>query len=171
MSYSWSKTFNAEMRGVSLNEQPAADVVGKVLDGIERKQGEITPELFVAASTKRTAKTHGMFEWDDTVAGERYRLEQARLAIRSIEVTVQLPDDGPKNVRAYSSVAKDTGGRVYINTVDAMSDREQQDALLQDYLNALIAFRRRWSDMAKLAKTTTELDSVVSKAREAVAAE
>ena len=77
MAYSWSKTFNAGMRGVSLNEQPTADVVGKVLDGIEKKQGEITPEAFVAASTRPAAKTHGMFEWDDTVASSRYRLEQA----------------------------------------------------------------------------------------------
>ena len=168
-AYEWSKKFNAEIRGVTLNDQPDASEVGAVLNSIQKKDGGISPEALVKVSKPKRSKTHGMFEWDDTIAGERYRLEQARLAIRSIAVVVHVPENGDKQIRAFSSIKQEEGGRAYVNTVDAMQERETTDALLQDCLNSLLRFRKRWADLAAVAEALKPLDEAVTKLREAVA--
>lgn len=56
----------------------------EVLEGL-REQGEVGPELLVDSARPETSPVHHLFEWDDTTAGERYRLEQARLYIARVE--------------------------------------------------------------------------------------
>ena len=169
--YEWSKSFNSEIRGITLNDQPDANVLGKILEQIEKKEGGISPEALVKVSRSARAKTHSMFEWDDDKAGERYRLEQARLAIRSVSVVVHIPDDGDRSIRAFSSVVQDTGVRHYVNTVNSMDARDMRDAMLQDCLSALLAFRKKWADLVVVADALAPIDAAVDQLRKATAKE
>jgi len=91
-----------------------------------------------AASVVKAAKNskrelHKCFEWDNTKAGEQYRLAQARLVLRMI-VTVEESPEGSepeKQVyRAFESVRfSDVHGKpdkamTYIPTQEALSDPE-----------------------------------------------
>ena len=64
-----------------------AQVVGETLEGLAQT-GELTSARFLEASRPENAPTHNMFEWDDSVAAERYRLQQATVAINSVEVQI-----------------------------------------------------------------------------------
>ena len=167
--YEWSKKFNSEIRGVTLNDQPDAELVGNALDAIQENDGGITPEALLKVSTPTRSKTHKMFEWDDTVAGDKYRLEQARLVLRSIDVIVQIPDDGERSIRAFTSTPLEGGKRVYVNTVSAMQQRDTRDAMLQDCLNALIKFREKWANLVAVADATAPLDLTIDTVRKAIA--
>lgn len=69
-------------------EDPAKDeVIKKVLMDLER-EGRLSPYDVVDAARDPTHVLHNHFEWDDTVAAERFRLSQARRLIRSIELVV-----------------------------------------------------------------------------------
>lgn len=49
------------------------------------EEGEVTPDVLVHDAEPLTSSLHCLFEWDDSVAGQRYRLEQARLYIARVE--------------------------------------------------------------------------------------
>lgn len=51
-----------------------------------RNRGVITPEAVLQAAKRKNNPLHSEFEWDNSKAAKRYRLEQARYIVRSIEV-------------------------------------------------------------------------------------
>lgn len=76
MQYEWSR------RIAPLD----ANVVGEELDRIRSQSGQLTVRAVVKAARPKRSPIHGAFEWDDSVAGERYREYQARNLIRAIRV-------------------------------------------------------------------------------------
>ena len=168
--YEWVKKFNSDIKGVTLNDQPDADDVMGVLDKVRKANGGgCKPAQVVAEAKKARSKIHGCFQWDDTEAAERYRCEQAKLLIRSISITVDLPDDGEVKVPALSSVRQEDGTRVYVSTTDAMSDRETQDQVLQHCLNSLVQWRRKWKALSELSEVSELIDAAIAGIREKVA--
>ena len=172
-AYEWGKTFNDEMRGITLNHQPSADKVGDLIDRLERKHGHVTPELLLEAATPR-AVHRKCYNWEEGDAAHRYRLEQSRLLLRSIVTSVELPDNGPVKVGAFVSVPveeTDKRKRGYVNVRTASSNFETQDAMLQDCLNSLRVWRRKWANLAKVADALKPIDVAVRKLQTAVADE
>ena len=68
-----------------VNTTAQDDIV--LLETLEQlwKNGPAGPEELVDRARPADSQIHYLFEWDDTVAGERYRLEQARLYIARVE--------------------------------------------------------------------------------------
>jgi len=64
------------------------NIIESELQRIQDEQGRITPEIVVISAEKPESPLHHLFEWDDSVAGHKYRIEQAREVIRSIRLTV-----------------------------------------------------------------------------------
>jgi hypothetical protein len=52
--------------------------------------GPLTPQRVLAAARDTSNALHAQFEWDDAIAGEAYRIEQARTLVRSIKVEVRV---------------------------------------------------------------------------------
>lgn len=76
--------------------------VERVLRDIYERQGSLSPELVVQAATPEGHPLHKRFEWDDSIAGPLYRLNQAADIIRSVKVVIERqPDQPPIRVRAY----------------------------------------------------------------------
>lgn len=82
------------------------------------QDGRVTADDLLAEAKSESHPMHNDFEWDDTVAGHKYRLDQAREIIRTVRVTiikgkkrvtsvayVRDPDCKP-NEQGYVSVAK-----------------------------------------------------------------
>lgn len=78
---------------------------------IRDSYGVLTPDSVVAASTPANAPLHDRFDWDDTVAGPRWRRHQAHELIRSVRVTYREPDGehGALDIRAFHAVHDDDG--------------------------------------------------------------
>lgn len=76
--------------------------VERVLRDIYERQGSLSPELVVQAAVPENHPLHNRFEWDDSVAGPLYRLEQAAHLIRSVKVVIERePERPPIKVRAF----------------------------------------------------------------------
>ena len=82
-----------------------ADLAGKALDGILERHGRLTPELVVDESRPEDAPLHPEFEWDDRIAAENWRRNQASYLIRHIAVEVPNRQE-PTLVRAFVSVRR-----------------------------------------------------------------
>lgn len=78
---------------------PAA-VAGRELRRIEQERGHLSSEAVVDEARPDDAALHPAFEWDDSVAGERYRMQQAATLIRAVVVVPSERSDTPEH-RAY----------------------------------------------------------------------
>jgi hypothetical protein len=67
----------------------AREVVEQELDRLTRLGGGTLPPVDVVNSARSPkSPLHRYFEWNDAIAGEAYRLDQARMLIRSVRVSV-----------------------------------------------------------------------------------
>ena len=104
---------------------------------------------------------HQQFEWADTVAAEKFRLSQARSIIRLV---VTVPHREAVRSRAYVSLPQDrmnTGGG-YRAIRDVMSNEELRAQLLQQALNELASFRRKYADLSELSILFAQADKLIA---------
>lgn len=136
-----------------------AQVIGETLDEISKKNGgELHPKAVVEAARAKKHPLHQHFEWDDTLAAEAYRIDQARNLIRIVRVEDVNTEEG--TARAFVSIAgKD--GTSYRSMEDVKRSADLQLALLQSAERDLEAFQRRFRELTDVCK-------VVGQAREMV---
>ena len=64
------------------------DLIAAKLAEIGEKYGRLTPDLVLQEAKDPESILHGLFEWDDGVAGHQHRLFQARQIITSVRVVI-----------------------------------------------------------------------------------
>jgi polyhydroxyalkanoate synthesis regulator phasin len=135
-----------------------ANAAGRVCSELA-EQGKLTPEELVNASRDEESPLHGMFEWDDTIAAEKYREVQARKIIRSVEIVMT---DSPVPQRAFQTVEHKTYRR--IETV--MGSEEMRRILLNNAKKELDAFRRKYSRLTELAMVFEAIEKTITQETE-----
>lgn len=129
----------------------SAQTVGETLERIEQRDGAITKEAFLEESRPKDSPTHNMFEWDDTVAAEKYRLEQSRLIIADVVVTIER-DEEPKKVAGFVNVTYGKHNKAEYNSIDvAMQDDSKRNAILANAFEELKAFEIKYGEYSELA--------------------
>jgi hypothetical protein len=132
--------------------------------------GKLKAEDVVEAAKPEDSPLHDRFDWDNSTAGHKYRLMQARQLIR---VVVEYTDVGAskKAVRVFQSLSTDRRhGGGYRTTVDVLSISEHREQLLEDAINDMRSFQARYSNIqelalvrAEMAKTETRLKKKIQK--------
>lgn len=148
MIYKWK-----DARGYSV----PAQTVGAELERIRaRHGGELKPDYVVHYAKSSNHPLHPLFEWDDSVAAQAYRVSQAGQIIRSIEVVVEeAPKANP--VRAYVSVVQG-GSQAYTSVREAMSSEQLRKQVLMRALAELEAWRKRYAELVELAEVFAAID-------------
>ena len=141
-----------------------ANTVGAVMEQIEDKYGSITSERFLEASRAEDSPTHGVFEWDDGIAAEKYRLHQASRTICAVRVIVRnetgtkIPEKPP---RAFVNIVDDDSKKgQYVNVSDAMSNEDTRQAVLKRAMRELKSFQEKYSALSELAEVFMAIDKV-----------
>ena len=78
------------------------------LQSIYDQHGQLTPHLVVRAAQKPDHPLHSRFDWDNKVAGPKWRLEQARTLIQSVKV-IYKEDDPTAKVHGFYSLRRGDG--------------------------------------------------------------
>ena len=97
-----------------------AQKAGLELDRIQQKYGAIKPKIVVDEARPDDAPLHPVFEWNDVVAAEEWRVHTARNLVRSVQVItsdkqvepVYVSVQAPNNEREYQPMS------VVVQTVD-----------------------------------------------------
>lgn len=128
-----------------------AQVVGETLN----KLPEITSANLLEASRPEEAPTHKLFEWDDTIAAEKYRLQQAKNVIIAIKVEV----DYGEPVTAFVNVRPKAPGvtAVYQPIDIAFSDENKAKTILQNAIAELKSFERKYAVLTELSGVFAEI--------------
>ena len=146
-----------------------AHVVGKALESIEEKEGKVTTASFLEYSRPETADTHSMFEWNDKIAGEKYRLRQAASIIGQLEVQIQYIDTPHETaeiqitpVPAFVNVAgKSTkASAIFVNVVTAHEDSTLWKQVMQNALGELNTFKRKYARYKEFAKVISAIEEL-----------
>lgn len=146
-----------------------AQIVGKVLESIEEKEGKVTSASFLEYSRPETADTHSMFEWDDSIAAEKYRLRQSAAIIGQIEVEIRYIDTPQEAseiqitpVPAFVNVAgKSTrASATFVNVITAHEDSALWKQVMQNALGELNTFKRKYARYKEFAKVISAIEEL-----------
>lgn len=129
-----------------------AQVAGKELVRIQKEHGCVRPELVVDESRPDTAPLHEEFTWDDSVAGENWRLEEARRIIRSVRIiSPDMPPAEQPVIRAFLNVTatdteKDFEGQAYLSYPKIRKSPDYRQQVLNQAMNELNQWKQRYQD-------------------------
>ena len=118
----------------------SADTVGAVLEDIEQQNGTVSKELFLDASRSEDSPTHGMFEWDDSIAGATMVPAFVSIVPRS----------------DVSAMARSQ----YINVSRGLSDQETREIVLKNAMRLLKVFKDKYSAYVEFAQIISDIDAL-----------
>jgi hypothetical protein len=131
---------------------------------LERIRGNTTffrPRDVVDASRPEKAVLHPEFEWNDVVAAENYREDQARYIIRTVVVYAE---DESEPVRAFVSVQTNEGSQ-YVAVETALSDTDMREQVLEQARADIATFQRKYSRYLDLIEVLAAFSKALTKAR------
>jgi hypothetical protein len=115
--------------------------------------GKVEPKELLNAASDAEHPLHRLFEWDNDVAANKYRLIQARQIIKCVQYEVTtgtLTVDLPMFVRVVNGnelpAAKPGPG--YVTLTTAIEHQSFQNHMLDRALNELKAFQARYKNMS-----------------------
>lgn len=115
-----------------------------------KHKGRLLPRVVVDEARNESSPLHNSFEWNDSIAGEQWRIEQAR---RLIQVSVIVLDGHNEPVRAFVSLTtdrKDGGGYLLVQNV--LSNKKRREQMLRDAAAELEFFTAKFNTIQELAE-------------------
>jgi len=110
---------------------------------IREKRGSLTPQAVVDEARSPDHPLHDRFEWDDAVAGEHWRREQAHELIRSVKVSYVNDRGEHREIRSFHAV-RAPAGHVYEPVDTIIEDPFVTKILLQDMEREWRALQARY---------------------------
>ncbi|KKN96691.1 hypothetical protein LCGC14_0163350 [marine sediment metagenome] len=147
-------------------QKALANDIGQELETIRKDEGGILPEEVLRRAHAKKSPMHSFFTWDNHSAANDHRLEQARLLIRNIEVTIYRKPMGkqePTVVRAFYTENPTSQGGAYFPTVEILSDADRRANLLAIALQEAEQWRERWKHLDELRIVFDAIDRIKAK--------
>lgn len=144
-----------KIKSIAWKEAALARYKGIDVKKVYREIGEkpITPEEVVEKARNEKTELHKCFEWNDTIAGQKYREQQARHIL--INIVVEYEDiPTPQPTRAYSIT---TEQKVYAPTRIVLQKPDEYQALLERARMELEAYKRKYANLTELADIVQEV--------------
>lgn len=131
------------------------------MQSIYDKHGRLEPAIVVEEARDVSHPLHSRFEWDDSVAAHRYRLDQAHELITSIKITFRKAEDTQeRSVRAFHAV-RDGKGFAYEPVEKVVNNPVIREVVLAD-------MEREWRQLYQRYKTFSEFTAMVRETLEEV---
>lgn len=137
MKYCWSAT----------SYEADANKVGKELERIESKE-ELTRESVLKFAKNKKSELHKCFEWDDSIAGEKYRLHQATNILTSISIVYE--EEPKRTTRMYVNIKNTENQREYKNIVSVLENDEEYQQLLYKAERDFVSYKDKYQNMIQL---------------------
>lgn len=116
---------------------------------------EITPENVVELARNDKSAIHNDFEWNDTIAGEKYRRIQAAEMIRMLVITPVEKDNEPTRVFEIT-----TKKNTYEPVQMIVRKPDEYQSLLKRALSELREFEKRYRRLSELEAVFAEINAL-----------
>lgn len=129
----------------------SADVAQNEFERLRARDGGLRTGAIVDAARPQDAPLHPAFEWDDRVAGERYREAQARRMVRSVVLVEQGQPETRVWVNVPVKVVTDPTPREYQPIALVSQDVALYQAALRDLMARLRQAEAAVDELQRLA--------------------
>lgn len=125
----------------------------KVADEIGERS--ITPQEVLEKAKDENSELHKCFEWDNDVAAEKYRLEQARKIIINLVYVPTKKEE--QKVRCFQITSEK---HVYQPTKHFLVQENEYQALLKRAKNELESFKKKYATLSELETVFEAIESI-----------
>ena len=143
LSYKWK----------SIGFEADANDVGRELEKIENVDGSVDAKNVVRFAEKNVdSELHKCFEWNNDIAGEKYRMMQASQILCSISIVTSETDTVDKEVvRAYVNIREqETGKRKFKNISRVLENDDEYEQIKVKAFNELSNCKEKYSKLLEL---------------------
>lgn len=127
-----------------------------------QNSGFVTPEDVVEFAKNPATSLHHVFTWDDSLAAEKYRLQEARQILRVV-VSV-LPGDDPLVFRAMVSLKEDRyNNQGYRIMADVLTDERLREILLAEAKEEMLVFMAKYEGLKELVNIFAAMQEITVK--------
>lgn len=137
MKYKWN----------SAGFSASADKVGEELSIIEATRNLTAVNVVDYARVHKSSELNKCFEWDNEIAGEKYRLYQANSILMSISVVVQEKEEP---VRAFVNIKTQDDKRVFKSIVKVLENDEEYQQLLKKAERDFISYKGKYNKLVEI---------------------
>lgn len=116
---------------------------------------KITPEEIIEKAKDKNTELHKCFEWNDTIAAEKYRLQQARNVLSMLVYEKKEEVEVP--VRVYS-LTNET--KTYQPSISFMFREDEYQGLLKRAKAELEAFKRKYHTLTELEEVFKAMEMI-----------
>jgi len=132
--------------------EKTAKEIAAVFESIQTRTS-LTPTAVVNHAKNPKSPLHRFFDWNDSTAAEKHRLEQARGLIQSVKIRIQAdPDSAPRIVRAFVRISDSKNRSSYKPMLDVLSKKEWRAQLLSDAFEEMEIFERKYRELTELVE-------------------
>lgn len=118
----------------------------KVYNELQGLGENVKPVDIVEAASDENSELHKCFEWDDSEAARKYRLQQARNLVMNLVIVESEHKEEPQQIRVMYTSNK--GG--YKQTKLIVQQKDEYEALLERAKAELKAFKKKYSMLIEL---------------------
>lgn len=115
----------------------------------------VSPEEVLEKARNEKSELHKCFEWDDSVAAEKFRLQQARQIIQLLVIIPQKKTDEP--VRVFSITSQ---RNTYQPTRLFLQQPDEYQILLKKAKIELAEFKKRYKTLSELEEIFKCIDEL-----------
>lgn len=126
-----------------------AQMIGETLEKFRKQNKRLNSELVVKKASDPKSCLHKFFDWDDSLAAQQWRLQQARVLIRHLRVIVEI--DGEQIER-----------RAFAHVLVKIKDKEFPE---KAYVPVSITDKKSEARVQVIQQAMNELDSWIEKYR------
>lgn len=116
---------------------------------------KIVPQEMVDMARDENSELHKCFEWNDTVAAEKYRLQQARTILSMLVFRPKTEEE--QSVRVFSLTTEKS---TYQPTKQFLVQADEYQDLLKRALAELEAFKRKYRTINELEGLFEAIDAI-----------
>lgn len=153
--------------GARIARGVTAAVAGKELERIRRKHGAVKPSLVLEEIKDEAHPLHPICDWDDAVAGRKWRLQQIRTFIRAVLV-VDKAGGEPHEVFIHVPKADDDEGE-YQPVEVVVANIDMFTLALAEALKDVASAQQRVAELRRYTEGNQDRTAVVALAAQALA--
>ena len=112
-----------------------AQKVGEELDSIKKK-ALLNPENIVERAKNDKSVLHQYFDWDDNIASDKWRLQQARNIVNHVMEVIVIRNEEVE-MRGFFNVIASSGEKIYVSQAEAISIPSYKKQLLREMESTL----------------------------------
>jgi hypothetical protein len=146
-------------------EKFTPEVISEVLE-VQETYG-LTAENILRKASKKSSSLYEFFDWDNSSAGEKWRLSQARNLINEIKIIVEDKEmyafenvrvivEEPKNIT--SNISK-FGNREYMPIIEIMNNEDYRTQLIQRALSEANYWKERHKELKELGSIFISIET------------